>query len=438
MSHARTLFAVLCPALLSACDGAEPPTAVAPAVPRMQLAGASAAGAAVRIAFASNRDGGIGGFDIYTMDPDGLNLQRLTSDAAIDREPAQSPDRSRILFSSNRDGNFEIYVMNADGTGQTNLSDSDRDDRRASWSPDGSRIAFASERSGNSDIYVMDAEGNDVVQLTDDPFFDSTPVWSPDGKHIAFVSNRDGDLDIFVMNADGTGETNLTDNEAVENDPAWTPDGRIGFTSDRDAIYSSVYVMDADGMNVEQLTSGASPDDQPAWSPDGTRIAFVRNVDIWVMNADGTSQLNVTKNASTTIANENPDWGVPLAVDPPVADLAIVGNAGRGQGRTVVYTIAVTNLGPDGASGVRLTSVLPAAARFVAVSTTQGSCSAPAVGSSGSVECALGAIADGGKVTTQITVKVVPGNARPSVGASVTSASLDPVPANSSATIAAP
>ena len=121
------------------------------------------------------------------------------------------------------------------------------------------------------------------------------------------------------------------------------------------------------------------------------------------------------------ITDDQVDFALPENLHPPI-----------------VYTVAVTNLGPDGASGVRLASVLPATARFVAVSTTQGSCSAPPVGSSGTVECALGAIADGGKVTTQITVKVIPANARPSVAASVTSASLDPNPVNSSATIAAP
>jgi len=59
-------------------------------------------------------------------------------------------------------------------------------------------------------------------------------------------------------------------------------------------------------------------------------------------------------------------------------------------------------------------------------------------GAESGVRCALGTILNGGKVTTQITVKVIPANARPSVSASVTSATLDPNPANSSATITAP
>jgi uncharacterized repeat protein (TIGR01451 family) len=440
MPNARTLFSGLFLLLVAACDRTVPPTAVARVVPPDGARFSTAASTAARIAFATNRDGGVGNLEIYTMDADGSNPTRLTNTDAADRDPAQSPDGSKILFASTRDdGDLEIYVMNADGTGQTRLTNSPGSDVRPAWSPDGSKIAFTSDRDGDNEIYVMDADGTNVLKLTDNVGFDATPVWSPDGAKIAFASNRDGgDLEICVMNTDGSGQTNLTNNTATENDPTWTPNGRIGFTSNRDAVYSFVYVMDANGSNVEQLTNATTTDDQPAWSPDGAQIAFVRQGDVWVMNANGTNPVNITNNASLTISNENPDWGVPIAVPPPTADLAILGNAGRSTGRTFVYTIAAKNLGPDAASDVVLTSILPADARFVSVSTTQGSCSSPGVGSSGRVQCALGTIVNGGKVTTQITVKAIPANAKPSISAGVTSATLDPDPANSSATIAAP
>ncbi|NIM52761.1 MAG: hypothetical protein GTO22_26535, partial [Gemmatimonadales bacterium] len=43
------------------------------------------------------------------------------------------------------------------------------DDREPAWSPDGTRIAFASNRDGNYEIYVMDADGSNPVRLTDNP-----------------------------------------------------------------------------------------------------------------------------------------------------------------------------------------------------------------------------------------------------------------------------
>ncbi len=57
------------------------------------------------------------------------------SDAAIDSDPAWSPDGTKIAFSTSRDGNFEIYVMNADGTGPTRLTNDPANDRFAAWSP---------------------------------------------------------------------------------------------------------------------------------------------------------------------------------------------------------------------------------------------------------------------------------------------------------------
>ena len=48
---------------------------------------------------------------------------------------AWSPDGSKIVFDSNRDGNDEIYVMNADGSGQTNLTNNPARDFLPCWGP---------------------------------------------------------------------------------------------------------------------------------------------------------------------------------------------------------------------------------------------------------------------------------------------------------------
>src|SRR5262245_43673360 len=80
---------------------------------------ALSAGAGSKIAFHSIREGS---FEIYTMNTDGSGIAKLTNNAALDLEPAWSPDGQRIVFRSDRDGNFEIYVMNADGSGVTRLT----------------------------------------------------------------------------------------------------------------------------------------------------------------------------------------------------------------------------------------------------------------------------------------------------------------------------
>ncbi len=141
----------------------------------------------------------------------------------INASPHWSPDGSRIVFSSNRDGDPEIYVMDSDGAHVQQLTHNDTPDYFPSWSPDGSQIVFASLREGNWDIYVMDAKGRNVRRLTDHPSVDWEPAWSPDGTRLAFSSDRDGDSEIFVMNLDGSGLTQLTDNAAADTQPAWRP-----------------------------------------------------------------------------------------------------------------------------------------------------------------------------------------------------------------------
>ena len=185
-----------------------------------------------RIAFVSDRDGPPRYFDIYVMDADGGNLQRLTNDPRDDRNPSWSPDGKRIVFGARREGHFEtrfavtyeIYVMDADGGNLQRLTENRKNDWGPSWSPDGKRITFASDRKGdlvNIEVYVMDADGSNQQKLTENRVYDWQPSWSPGGERIAFVSERDGNSEIHVMNANGGNPQNLTNNPHSDINPAW-------------------------------------------------------------------------------------------------------------------------------------------------------------------------------------------------------------------------
>lgn len=250
-----------------------------------------------KIAFTSMRDGNQ---EIYVMNADGSDQRNLTNDEAHDRNPAWSPDGSKIAFSRLEPSKSDdILTMNSDGSGVTQLTNNHVDDRWPSWSPDGQEIAFTSNRDGDYEIFVMKADGTEVTQLTKNTTFDACPKWSPDGSKIVFHTCSETRCDIFMMNADGSNIAKLLTEDGGYL-PDWSPDGsRIAFDG-----FHGIFVMHADGSDSRQV--GTSDATEPAWSPDGLKIVFTIDYrDVYVMNGDGSGQVNLTNDGTD---NREPDW----------------------------------------------------------------------------------------------------------------------------------
>ncbi len=113
--------------------------------------------------------------------------------------------------------------------------------------------------------------------------------------------------------------------------------GQIVFTSMRDGN-TEIYVMDADGGNQENLTNHPAHDGEPDWSPDGTKIAFVSGRDgspsqIHVMDADGKNPIRLTDGPG---GKRHPDWSpdgqkIAFSVDDWEDHIAVIDADGRNR-----------------------------------------------------------------------------------------------------------
>src|SRR5688572_25143081 len=145
-----------------------------------------------------------------------------------DGSPAWSPDGKRIAFYSERDGNAEIYAMNADGTDLNRLTRTRADEGYPAWSPDGRTISFDSDRDGNFDVFAMNPDGSNVRPLTRHRARDVSATWSPDGTAIVFMSDREeGGFDVYRASADPSSAATRLTRTGSTWFPVFSPDWRI-------------------------------------------------------------------------------------------------------------------------------------------------------------------------------------------------------------------
>lgn len=144
--------------------------------------------------------------------------RRLLTTQLLDEQPALSPDRRLVAFTSTRSGSSELWVVPVDGGPPRQLTTRGMPVATPRWSPDGQLIAFASWTTGdNQDIFTVAADGGaSPWRVTFDPSSESHPSWSRDGKALYFRSDREGLPRIWKTSSSGGAAIMVTHGEASE------------------------------------------------------------------------------------------------------------------------------------------------------------------------------------------------------------------------------
>jgi FG-GAP-like repeat/WD40-like Beta Propeller Repeat len=198
----------------------------------------------------------------------------------------------KIAFVSDREGNNEIYSINPDGTAIKRLTFNSGEDNYPAWSPEGSQIAYLSEipsGGGQALMKIMNADGSGQRVVTPINFNLETPNfcrerfaldWSPDGSKVIFQEFGN----IVTVNTDGTNRQNVTTSPLRESEPSWGLMNQITYASSR-AInelpnsglwifltsYPEVYFSD-----YGYYTCAVSPD----LSADGAKLVYIGGHDL--------------------------------------------------------------------------------------------------------------------------------------------------------------
>jgi Tol biopolymer transport system component len=269
------------------------------------------------------------------------NVRQLTR-GGENAEAYFSPDGRQLIFQSTRDGRRcdQQYVMRVDGSDVRRVSTGSGKTTCGYFFDGDRKILFASTHAADTacpprpdpskgyvwrldpfDIYTANADGSDLRRLTHYGVYTAEGTLSPDGRTIVFTSLKDGDLDIYTMRVDGSDVRRLTATPGYDGGAFFSPDGtkivyRAWHPTDSALVQyrellaqrlvrpnrMEIWVMNADGSDQRQITSLGGANFAPFFAPDGRRIIFSsnyktprsRNFDLYLINLDGTGLEQVT------------------------------------------------------------------------------------------------------------------------------------------------
>lgn len=193
------------------------------------------------LAFATNRAGGMGDFDlrIYDLLSNAFAATPPINSAGRDDEPAFTGNALSLLFVRDTLGERRLRFFSGIPDVFIPMPGIDAPPGFDDWAPapnnTGSLVAFVSDRNGNPDVFVYDAAGDSLLDLPDlvSDSTDTEPSLSHDGRWLAFASSRPGGtggLDVYLYDLQTKAFVALSAavNTAMdERNPSVSPDGNV-------------------------------------------------------------------------------------------------------------------------------------------------------------------------------------------------------------------
>jgi len=246
--------------------------------------------------FVSQRNGDHDVFYVHYIN--GLAIENLSDNPAVEKQIAVSSDFKKLLFTSTRDGNVDIFLFLSEGFPPRNLTRNESSDEFPVWMPDGNRFLFESDREGNYDIFLQYIDGTTSKNVTQNPASDRFPMPSPDGKYLAFESNRDGSVRILMYNFDNEQTELISSDTGSDNTPLFSHDGKSLVFNHVENEMSKIQIMNLADKNIRDITDYEKAIGVSGFSPDDKWLMFVSkrtgDLDVFILNLESSKLINVT------------------------------------------------------------------------------------------------------------------------------------------------
>ncbi|NNF19098.1 MAG: protease, partial [Flavobacteriaceae bacterium] len=224
--------------------------------------------------------------DIWISALDGSNVKRISSTAAVEENPAISPDGKTIAFNSNKTGYQAVYTVAISGGQAQQLTWHPSGAFVRGWSPDGNSVLYASSREfaprPSNRLWTIPKEGGVPVLLSSQRGFDGS--FSPTGDAIAidrvtrweseFRNYRGGqNTPLILLNLDTQSEVLIPNEKSIDLHPTWIGE-TVYFLSDREGGVMNIWAYSVADRDLDQLTQYKGSDIK--WLSGKDKLVFER------------------------------------------------------------------------------------------------------------------------------------------------------------------